>query len=307
MKNLISTACVLSVFLLVLLACSNADTRNFATGSTSSTDQNYSSDTSVTDDISDTAPIAEPTIEQAKSTLKPAIVIAESAELRESASQNSLVIDSVSEDASLQVVKQKGVWFLVRTDDEKEGWIHGNSFRYLDQTQTRHLTVSKDLKVEPETDLSTEDFVPQYIPPIPQIKPVEIETRQAETYVAPVPVYRSTPETTYSRQYETPTITSSSSSESSIPTARCADGTLSYSTSRRGTCSWHGGVAEWLDSSPSTSTTTSPDYTAPRRSTSPSSNDTEYRPKTVYVRGYTRKDGTYVAPHMRSAPRGRRN
>lgn len=29
------------------------------------------------------------------------------------------------------------------------------------------------------------------------------------------------------------------------PTARCSDGTYSYSANRRGTCSWHGGVAEW--------------------------------------------------------------
>lgn len=29
-------------------------------------------------------------------------------------------------------------------------------------------------------------------------------------------------------------------------TARCGDGTYSYSQSRRGTCSHHGGVAQWL-------------------------------------------------------------
>jgi hypothetical protein len=29
-------------------------------------------------------------------------------------------------------------------------------------------------------------------------------------------------------------------------TARCRDGTYSFSESRRGTCSWHGGVATWL-------------------------------------------------------------
>ena len=29
-------------------------------------------------------------------------------------------------------------------------------------------------------------------------------------------------------------------------TARCRDGTYSFSQSRRGTCSWHGGVATWL-------------------------------------------------------------
>jgi hypothetical protein len=28
--------------------------------------------------------------------------------------------------------------------------------------------------------------------------------------------------------------------------ARCRDGSYSFSNTRRGTCSWHGGVAEWL-------------------------------------------------------------
>lgn len=31
------------------------------------------------------------------------------------------------------------------------------------------------------------------------------------------------------------------------PTARCADGTLSYSRHAQGTCSWHGGVAQWIN------------------------------------------------------------
>ncbi|TMA11064.1 MAG: DUF3761 domain-containing protein [Betaproteobacteria bacterium] len=30
------------------------------------------------------------------------------------------------------------------------------------------------------------------------------------------------------------------------PTARCKDGSMSYSQHRSGTCSRHGGVAEWL-------------------------------------------------------------
>lgn len=30
------------------------------------------------------------------------------------------------------------------------------------------------------------------------------------------------------------------------PTARCVDGTLSFSQTRQGTCSWHGGVAVWF-------------------------------------------------------------
>jgi hypothetical protein len=37
-----------------------------------------------------------------------------------------------------------------------------------------------------------------------------------------------------------------SSSAPSGATAKCNDGTYSFSQSRRGTCSSHGGVAEWL-------------------------------------------------------------
>jgi len=35
-------------------------------------------------------------------------------------------------------------------------------------------------------------------------------------------------------------------SDVSGASARCKDGTFSYSKSKRGICSWHGGVAEWL-------------------------------------------------------------
>lgn len=50
--------------------------------------------------------------------------------------------------------------------------------------------------------------------------------------------------------------------------ARCADGTYSYSQSRRGTCSRHGGVAEWLSSSSTTEYTPAPVYSAPRSNSS---------------------------------------
>jgi hypothetical protein len=54
--------------------------------------------------------------------------------------------------------------------------------------------------------------------------------------------------------------------DSVTPTARCTDGTLSYSSTHSGTCSHHGGVAEWLGGSPTTTTgpaTTPPTATAP--------------------------------------------
>ena len=42
-----------------------------------------------------------------------------------------------------------------------------------------------------------------------------------------------------------PTRTSDGAAPSGA-TAQCADGTYSFSNTRRGTCSWHGGVARWL-------------------------------------------------------------
>ena len=45
--------------------------------------------------------------------------------------------------------------------------------------------------------------------------------------------------------------TSTSTSSSTGATARCVDGTLSYSAHRSGTCSHHGGVAQWINPPPS--------------------------------------------------------
>ena len=59
------------------------------------------------------------------------------------------------------------------------------------------------------------------------------------------------PTTVYSPPISNLTSQSSSQSGSQAlsgwgPTAICADGTYSYSGHRRGTCSWHGGVSQWL-------------------------------------------------------------
>jgi hypothetical protein len=295
MKNLFSTVCVLAVFLLVTLACSNTGKSSYDTKPTTSTSQNSSNTLSISEYSTNTAPTIEPTIEKAKSAFKAVVVIAEGSSLRKTPSQNGEVIDLLSEDANLEVLKQRGAWFLVRTDDGLEGWMHGNTIRYADSTQSGNWTASQDLKVEPETD--TRYVLPEeeYVPAQPS-KTVARETRRAEALETPVPIYRSTPGPDYSQRDETSSLTTDESS-SSTPTALCVDGTYSYSANRRGTCSWHGGVAEWLNSTPSSS---SPE-TYPRSS----SGDSTYRPKTVNVRGYTRRDGTYVAPYTRSAPRRR--
>lgn len=64
--------------------------------------------------------------------------------------------------------------------------------------------------------------------------PAPLPTRPAPSRPAPTP--RAAP-----RSAEAP----SRSTPNSGASARCRDGSLSYSANRRGTCSHHGGVAEW--------------------------------------------------------------
>jgi endonuclease YncB( thermonuclease family) len=110
------------------------------------------------------------------------------------------------------------------------------------------------------------------------------ETKRTDNYSAP------SPSAAVSRERQVDTAPAGAS-------ALCADGTYSYSANRRGTCSHHGGVARWLSGASSASndeTYSTPEYSSPSY---PSSGGT------VNVRGYYRKDGTYVRSHTRRAPR----
>lgn len=81
---------------------------------------------------------------------------------------------------------------------------------YVDGKETKRETVSETITLQP----------------VPQITSVG-------TYVAPPPAPSPAP---------TP---APSAGPPSGATARCNDGTYSYSAHRQGTCSHHGGVAEW--------------------------------------------------------------
>lgn len=75
--------------------------------------------------------------------------------------------------------------------------------------------------------------------PITQI--TAIGTKVTEALNCPNGTYVNSAGSTVCRPYET--------TDNSVPagaTARCSDGTYSFSQSRRGTCSHHGGVARWL-------------------------------------------------------------
>lgn len=130
----------------------------------------------------------------------------------------------------------------------------------------------------------------------------EFSTPSVYSTPQPTLVTRNTPSPTPRVLYSDPEPTNEVESRSSASaTARCADGTYSYSLSRQGTCSHHGGVAEWNPSTSSSRTAPAPIYSAP----SPTYSSPSTAPKTVHVNGYFRRDGTYVRPHTRSAPRRR--
>lgn len=117
-----------------------------------------------------------------------AIVISPHANLRESNSVRANVLEVVPVDSAVEVVKQQGAWFYVKTETVS-GWMHGNTLKL----QNFELTSPAPQPARP-----------------PMPKPTVEETV-----------------------------------ENSGASAKCRDGSLSYSAHRRGTCSHHGGVAIW--------------------------------------------------------------
>lgn len=84
----------------------------------------------------------------------------------------------------------------------------------------------------------------------PTISPTAVPTNTAVTpFILPTKVPTKTP--SYDLYYY-PSLDYEADdySDPGLPSAICRDGTLSYSAHRRGTCSHHGGVAQWLLSLP---------------------------------------------------------
>jgi uncharacterized protein YgiM (DUF1202 family) len=139
-----------------------------------------------------------------------AAVISTRANLREKPKASSAVVVELAQDAQLKLLQQKptGAWYSVQDiASGKSGWIHGNAIK---------LSVTA----------ATNSAAP---------------TQQKETRTG------SSSSGTYTNvdgeQVERPRRSDSVPEGAS---ARCGDGTYSFSRHRRGTCSHHGGVAQWL-------------------------------------------------------------
>jgi predicted lipid-binding transport protein (Tim44 family) len=111
---------------------------------------------------------------------------------------------------------------------------------------------NKQVKIAPSSAQTSKQAAPQ-----PQVAPAATETPVSAPAPAVEPAAPS-PASSSSSLSNTNTYTNSSgntvhspasSTEGTIPagaTAKCRDGTFSFSQHRSGTCSHHGGVSSWL-------------------------------------------------------------
>lgn len=169
------------------------------------------------------------------STTVAAIVKAKKANLRDRPSSSSTVINTVNNGDLLALTGETpiGPWYRIR--DSKtgaEGWIHGNTIALL---QTAEPTASIATSTELPHTTSTSTQRPRRVSPAVSDTSPSISTSSrpasGRSYVNVDGV-----------RVQSPVFSDSRPSGAS---ARCRDGSYSFSLNRRGTCSHHGGVAEW--------------------------------------------------------------
>lgn len=142
-----------------------------------------------------------------------AIVKTEKANLRDRPSLSGNVLRTVTKGEVLGLIDATpiGAWYRVRdSKTDTEGWIHGNTIALL---QTTESTASNPT--------ASQQRPRRTLPPVTGRSYINVDGVRV-----PSPVFSET--------------------RPAGSTARCRDGSYSFSQHRRGTCSYHGGVAEWF-------------------------------------------------------------
>ena len=141
-----------------------------------------------------------------------AIVKAQKANLRDRPSKSGSVLRTVTKGDLLRLINAGpiGPWYRVRDSrSDSEGWVHGNTIALLLSTESTRTNATS-----PQRPRRT-------LPPVSGSSYVNVDGVRV-----PSPVFSET--------------------KPSGATARCRDGSYSFSQHRRGTCSHHGGVAVWF-------------------------------------------------------------
>jgi uncharacterized protein YgiM (DUF1202 family) len=167
-----------------------------------------------------------------------AIVKAKKANVREHPSPLATVVRTLSKGDLLSLTDETptGAWYRIRDNKTSaDGWIHGNTIALL---QTAETTAASTTSAQRPRTVSTPTKTSRTIAP---------KSEASRTKSAPT---SNTPFRRSSRSYvnvdgirvQSPTFSDTKPTGAS---ARCRDGSYSFSLNRRGTCSHHGGVAEW--------------------------------------------------------------
>jgi hypothetical protein len=141
------------------------------------------------------------------------IVKAQKANLRDRPSKSGNVLTTVTKGDLLRLINATpvGPWYRVRDDrNDSEGWVHGNTIALLQTTESTSADASAPQR--PRRTLPPATAGRSYV--------------NVDGVRVPSPVFSET--------------------KPAGSTARCRDGSYSFSRHRRGTCSYHGGVAEWF-------------------------------------------------------------
>lgn len=77
-----------------------------------------------------------------------ATVISENANLRGTPSQSGKVVETIENGTALEVIKQKGAWFLVQAADFV-GWIHGDTIKYQEAADEGGMTPPRGAITQP--------------------------------------------------------------------------------------------------------------------------------------------------------------
>ena len=174
-----------------------------------------------------------------------AIVKAKKANLREHPSQFAIVVGTVRQGdlLSLTDATPTGPWYRIRhTRTGADGWIHGNTIALLQTAETaatsatRPRTVSTPAKEPGKRSVPAQEPRTQSVPAQePRAVSTQVETKRT-----------TSPPRSYVNKdgirVQSPTFSDTKPAGAS---ARCRDGSYSFSLNRRGTCSHHGGVAVW--------------------------------------------------------------
>ena len=166
---------------------------------------------------------------QPDSTVVAAIVKAKKANLREGPYQSATVVSTVNKGELLSLTgARNGPWYQIR--DSKTGtesWIHGNTIALLQTVQNGTTTTSAQTSSSAQRPrrVSPQASNPSP-PPVTRTQPASGRSYINRDGVrVPSPVFSDT--------------------RPAGASARCRDGSYSFSLNRRGTCSHHGGVAVW--------------------------------------------------------------